>query len=288
MAADVWASGPNGTYRFDGSWHPAFLGSNNVGYNALWGTSSTNVVGVGTNGLVARYDGATWTREVQASDSTATLYALGGSGPNDIWAGGLDGFAHYSGGAWTRVPFLRANPLTGIDYSGIWLYGPGNGFACSHAYSTTVQLADGVWQKSFDGPSNHDLGGLWGASASRAWAVGHGHNLTTGDPGKILQWDGGAWSTATLPAGTPALTAIWGTDATHVWAVGRGGTVLFHDGATWASRFSSTADDLSAIWGSGPRDVWVVGAGGAIHYNGQAWTAIPGLPASTTVWLSAD
>jgi hypothetical protein len=291
IAADVWASGSGGTYHFDGSWKPSFLGSNNVPFNAIWGTSPTNIVAVGNNGLVARYDGHTWTRDVsEGTDTALTLYSVSGTGTDDIWAGGIDRFAYFNGSSWTSVPFALPNPLSPIDYRGVWLYGRATGFACTAAYSAISQVTAGTWAKSITSASNHELFAIWGASATSGWAVGHGHNLTTGDPAKLMRWDGGTWTVATtlLPTGTPSLGGVWGTDESHVWIVGAAGTVLFYDGSSWTSRFSGSSDYLRAVWGSGPSDVWAVGDGGAIHWNGTAWAPVPGLGAAKTVWLSAQ
>ncbi|MFB0517202.1 MAG: hypothetical protein ACETWG_11450, partial [Candidatus Neomarinimicrobiota bacterium] len=50
--------------------------------------------------MVLHYDGTGW-REVK-TPSVPGLMAIGGSGPQDIWAGGLYGtLLHYDGNAWT-------------------------------------------------------------------------------------------------------------------------------------------------------------------------------------------
>lgn len=290
MSADVWASGPSGSYHFNGSWQPFFIGSNNLPLNAISGTSPTNVVGVGNSGLIAHYDGSdtSWRKDVgETSDPDLNLYSVSGTGPDDIWAGGIDRLAHYDGSSWTVVPLVLGAPVSPISYRGIWLDQRGQGFACSAEYSAISRLDAGTWSKDRTGPSNHELFSIWGSDPEHAWAVGHGHSLT-GFPGKIMKWDGTTWGTDEVPASTPELTGVWGTDANHVWAVGANGTLLFFDGTAWTALFSGTGDNLNAIWGSGPRDIWVAGDGGARHFNGTAWSAIGSLGALTTIWLSAD
>lgn len=81
IASDVWASGVDGIADFNGgSWvQPLLSGSTNhvPGVNALWGTTSTFVVGVGAAGLILRYDGTAWHRDVAPrADGTGTLFAV--------------------------------------------------------------------------------------------------------------------------------------------------------------------------------------------------------------------
>jgi hypothetical protein len=290
MAADVWASGPSGSYHFNGTWTRFFIGSNSLPLNAIRGISRTNIVGVGDNGLIAHYDGSHWNTDVlKGTDPTLSLYSVGGTGPDDLWAGGTDRFMRFDGASWTNVPFVIPSPVNPINYRGLWLYQRAQGFACSDTYSVISQLNAGTWSKRSTSGSNHELFDMWGSDLAHAWAVGHGHDLTVGAPAKIMKWDGTTWTDdSTVPASLPVLRAVWGTDATHVWAVGDNGTILFFDGSTWMARFSGTSDNLNAIWGSGPRDIWVAGSGGARHFNGTAWSAVGAVGALTTIWLSAD
>jgi hypothetical protein len=52
---------------------------------------------------------------------------------------------------------------------------------------------------------------------------------------------------------------------------------VFWNGQFWKQLLSGTTDNLSAVWGSGPSDLWVAGSGGVRHFNGTAWSPIPGL-----------
>ena len=84
---------------------------------------------------------------------------------------------------------------------------------------TKICSVDGwCWENPL--PQGNTLTGVWGTSASNAWAVGQA--------GTILKWNGSAW--AAQPSGTTQdLNGIWGVDANNVWAVGAGGIILKGD-----------------------------------------------------------
>jgi hypothetical protein len=68
------------------------------------------------------------------------------------------------------------------------------------------------------------LTGVWGASASLAFAVGTG--------GIVLRWNGTNWSQMTSPT-TATLLEVWGRSATEVYITGVDGTVYRWDGTSW-------------------------------------------------------
>src|SRR6185295_19103241 len=59
------------------------------------------------------------------SNTTGTIWAMWGSGANDVWAGVRDGsFLHFDGGGWRKV----ASPVSGAINS-IWGTGPSDVWA---------------------------------------------------------------------------------------------------------------------------------------------------------------
>jgi len=128
-------------------------------------------------------------------------------------------------------------------------------------------------------PPDQDLRGVWGDGTGVVWAVS--------EDGKILRWDGSAWSIHTTVAGT-AFSAIWGSGPTDIWVAGTGG--LMHgtsadasaNGAVTFASVDAPGDRsivLTSIWGTGPSDVWAVGGtqstkypypvtGRVVHYTG--------------------
>jgi hypothetical protein len=293
IAADVWASGVDGLANFNGgTWaHPLLGGTTSQvpGVTGLWGTTASFVVGVGAGGLILRKDDAGWHKDQAASaDGTGSLYAVAGASATDVWAVGDGVMVHYDGNGWTSV----VAPLhDGEPYTGVWMSGPGTGWATGQS-GILAQLTAGTWASVSRQGNGYDKPAIWGTSATNIWRVGENHTLT-GLPGAIQHYDGTSWTTASLNGGgmLPPLSAVWGSDASHVWAVGEQGTIVFFDGSLWKPILSNTTEDLKAIWGSGPNDVWVAGASSVFHFNGTAWAplAATGLPsAPSAVWLSVD
>lgn len=136
-----------------------------------------------------------------------------------------------------------------------------------------------------DVPSDEVLSAVWGDGVGTVWAVT--------ESGKILRWDGTAWTNHASVVG--ALYALWGSSPTDIWIGGAGG--LFHSegssSATLTWRLVPTPGDQGApirsIWGTGPGDVWAAGAleniydiirkGRVVHFGGE-------LDAGMPVWSS--
>ncbi len=147
-------------------------------------------------------------------------------------------------------------------------------------------------------PPDQKLRGVWGDGAGVVWAIS--------EAGRILRWDGRAWSLyATAPA-EQALLAIWGSGPTDLWIVGAQG-LLHGTGASSASLAfeqvvapGDPAVALTTVWGTGPQDVWAAGgtrgksypypaAGRLVHFTGEGWQVDPDAPsdvAFTHVWGS--
>jgi hypothetical protein len=293
IAADVWAGAPDGTFDFNGgSWiHPLVMGSTAQlpGVKALWGTTSTFVVGVGTQGLALRFDGTNWVKDVAASSALGDLNAVAGASATDVWAVGANHVSHFDGTGWLDFPPPNTNdePLFAV-----WMSGPGAGWACGQA-GQVWQLTGTTWAQNKREGNAFDKNGLWGSGPNDVWMVGERHSLATGLPLAIEHFDGKTWSDGAGgldPNGAlPALSAVWGLDANHVWAVGGNGTVVFWNGQLWTSLLSQTTDNLVSVWGSGANDVWVAGTTAMHHFDGTVWEAIPGLTsAPVAVWLSAN
>jgi hypothetical protein len=286
----VWTSRADGLANFNGgTWTHPLLGSGGTlpAVNAVWGTTAAFVVGVGDNGLVVRRDGTRWHRDVAAGpDLTRTLFAVGGSGANDVWAVGTGPFRHYNGNSWVDVAAPSA-PHFDLSFLAVWLSAPGEGWATGEM-GVLARLHGGTWSFVSRQGNGFDKRGLWGSAENDVWKVGERHT-NVGQFGEVDHFDGTAWKHVTTAADLASLSAVWGSDATHVWVVGDHGTVLFWDGTLWRPVLAGTADDLSAIWGSGPNDVWLAGTGGMRHFNGNTWSAIPGMTSPPrTVWLSRD
>jgi hypothetical protein len=153
----------------------------------IWGDGHGVVWTVSQQGNVLRWDGKAW---IQSYSTGAALYAIWGSGPVDLWAGGVNGLYHGTGTSpdaltWTSVP--APAPVSAV-------------------YS------------------------IWGSGANDVWAVGDStptpqSNPDTPDfvihysgPGDEVGWDIDPVSTG---SGTSTyFQRMWGTSADDVWLIG--------------------------------------------------------------------
>lgn len=112
------------------------------------------------------------------------------------------------------------------------------------------------------------LHGVWGPTPSDIFAVGFA--------GRILHYNGAAWSSQPSPVGGVAtLTGVWGSSGTDVWAtILSADTLLHYNGTAWSivGPIGVTAAGTMDVSGNHSWDVFVVGGQGAIsHYDGTNW-----------------
>ncbi len=70
------------------------------GLHAVWGSSSSDVFAVGTNGAIVHYNGSTWSP--MSITTSHDLFGVWGSSASDVfavWSGGT--ILHYDGSAWS-------------------------------------------------------------------------------------------------------------------------------------------------------------------------------------------
>lgn len=91
----------------------------------VWGSSSTQVFAVGSQGMILQRQGKLW--YPLTSPTQKNLTSIWGSSASDIWAVGEDGtILHYNGGAWSTVAsptteYLHA--VAGASASAVWAVG---------------------------------------------------------------------------------------------------------------------------------------------------------------------
>ena len=104
-------------------------------YQAIWGTSASNIFAVGQNGIVsavAHFDGTTWAAQTLPA-STHVLRAVWGSSATDVWAVGDQNTAFHTtngGVTWVAVTIstISSNSfraITGTSASDIYVVGTG-------------------------------------------------------------------------------------------------------------------------------------------------------------------
>jgi hypothetical protein len=158
---------------------------------AIWGTSATNAFAVGANGRIVHFDGTSWS--VMASPTTGRLGAVGGTGPNDVWAVGDTVALHYDGTKWSPVTrtliddqFFAYQQNAGSFQTGLWVIDP------TEAYLGTgfgrIRRGSSLFWEDMAGPffGNTNIGrvvGVAGVTRGCALAITDG---TTGSGGAML------------------------------------------------------------------------------------------------------
>jgi hypothetical protein len=122
--SNIFAVGDDGVIaHFDGtSWELMNSGVMRD-LDGIWGTSANNVYAVGSSGLILHYDGSTW--ENVFSRTTNFLYDVWGTSTDNIYCSDGAYFYHYDGDGWSQSPYL------GSWYSvyAMWGSSPNNIFA---------------------------------------------------------------------------------------------------------------------------------------------------------------
>jgi hypothetical protein len=188
------------------------------GLRGIWGSSSSDVFAVGSEGTILHYDGINWS--VMASGTNNQLNDVWGTSPSDVFAVGDKGtILHYNGSEWITMTGVTISWISGIwgsSSSDVFVAGDGilHYDGSSWSNMTPCDL----------GPTYYDV---WGSSGSDVFAVGSG--------GSILHYDGSTWSN--MPSGIEhdvnnMLMGIWGSSSTRIFAVGE--HILHYDGDAWS------------------------------------------------------
>ena len=201
----------------------------------------------------------------------ATLWAIAGTSPSDVYAVGGDPASDdfgpyvlsYDGTRWVRL----RSPVTDVALRWISV-APIDG-AFYMAGDDGVILQFDLTSRTFTRhvtPGGATLFGIWGIRADRLWAVGADPNSASEDEAGVLwSYDGVAWKAEDLsvlrPQGVPSLFKVWGRGEGEVYVVGQRGLILRYDGNTWTEIPSGTERPLFTVHGNS-RDVVAVGGFG--------------------------
>ncbi len=281
---DVWANGidqeltQEGLAHWNGTaWTPAAtpvgqqpMPPGAVAGGGLWGSGPNDVWATAPGpGQVSHWDGTRWTTSVLPAGDAGTIGVLcfGGTGPSDVWAGGIYGLFHWDGQAWSASNLAASSPDSQV--TGIWANSPRDAWAVG---PRLIAHWDGTaWSEItlMPGMNPH---GVWASGpddvwVSEVWEPDHGS--------RIAHWNGSSWSELPIGASTDEwfrVGGISGTGPADVWLAGQSwglSSAIFHwDGATWSRvpipPSQGGPADLEAVWARGPCDAWAVGSTGGI------------------------
>jgi len=226
----------------------------------VWGTSSSDVFAVGTEGVIVHYDGVAWSN--MDSGVNYNLLDLWGYSPHDVFAVGEKGtIIHYDGKGWNNMESGTEEIL--IDVGGS---SSKDTFAIS--IKGTIFLYDGINWRTAEFNLGYDIlmcDDAWGSSSSDIFIT----NLYLRDIGDIFHFDGIGWTM--MNTGNPRMKGcIWGSSPTEIYVGGN--DIVYYNGTHWITLFSDTGSWFWDIWASSPSDIFAVGVEGTImHYDGKEW-----------------
>jgi hypothetical protein len=278
-ATDAWAVGRSEPYRY--TFYPLAMHWNGTAWavspsavTALGGQlgvavadiSPTDAYAIGGHlgsahtGLVAQWNGTTWTRRTVPQPSNnnlgSDLYAISADGPNDVWIVGTYMFEvnpsdfanetytlHWNGTTWSIVPMpLEPGTNPNFEYvfhsikanspSDVWAVGESFNAAVYTSGQTLIEHWNGTAWSIVPSPSPGTNATLTGVTTSNAsnnvWAVGYDTVPGTSQVQTLtLNWNGTAWATVASPnAGTGSsllFSAATTPGAAIVHAVGYSG-----------------------------------------------------------------
>jgi uncharacterized protein YjdB len=292
----VYAVGANGEVlrRLAASWSRVTVPSAE-GLYGVHGLSANDLVVVGGQGTVLRFNGITWTT-INAGGFLGSFYAVTGSAANngrrvlvgdggvaqldgsavtlvttpyaprlysvsmdaggDVYAGGQRGAVLRSGTPWTTLNLVP-------DLLDVWTTSATNAFAVGE-FGFIYRWNGTAWARQTT-PTTATLNTVWAASATDAFAGG--------DNGTMLRFNGTGWTPMTLPTSS-SVYALWGSSASNVFAATVEGEVLRFNGTSWSTS-TTTTSGLWAVYGISPTDVLVSGENGLfLRFNGTTWTTV--------------
>jgi hypothetical protein len=263
----------------------------------VWGDGNGVVWTVSTAGNVLYWDGVAWAQSYAAG---TPLYAVWGSSPTDLWAGGDGGLFHGTGAspatmAWTPVSVgAPIRSIWGTSATDIWATGytgstsSFTGYVLHYSGSVVAEDAGTGWAvdpvaKAF--PTRFTK--VWGTTDGEVWLGGQ---IGTTNEARVLRGrpDGAGGYVWTGAPQTPTGRLFNGAgfiSPTEIFLLGLDPSTtlpgyykgLRTDGGsdfTWTryDGFKSGNAALNAVWGTGHDDVWVAGALGRLrHWDGNDW-----------------
>jgi hypothetical protein len=217
-------------------------------------------LGSADTGLVAQWNGSTWSRVTvplpSGAGPTSTLNAISASGPDDVWILGTYELSstdlrsetyslYWNGSTWSVVP-MPLNPSSNIEAyyqlnaiqvnspTDVWAVGSSDVTNSTTGVTTGSELIEhwnGTAWSIVPSPSPGSGSGLYGVTTSNAandvWAVGaYTPAGTTETQTLTLNWNGTEWTQVASPDnGNPNVLLSTSTipGASIVWAVGTSG-----------------------------------------------------------------
>jgi len=249
-------------------------------FNGISGSSGSNVIAAGKNGVVYIYDGTNWSSS--SSGTTKDLEAVSTLSSTAAYAVGDDGTIRiYNGTNWSS-----SSSGTSEDLKGVWAYSTTEVFAVGKD-GVILKYNGSTWSdvSSAASTGSNDLEAAWGNSTN-FYALAKNGSLY------VYNRSGDSWSTITTCASAISddANALWGDSSGNIYIAVDGGAVYKYDGST-CTQVATASEDLKGIFGSDTTgEIYAVGKDGEIvYYNGTSWvSASEGSQDINAVWLTSS
>lgn len=265
---DVWVAGTGIAAHWDGcAWTQHALSGDPFIWS-IWGANPQQVWFVGEKMVsnvrqqaVRRWNGNGFSSYDPAS--SGALYGVSGSGAADVWMTGLRQgttvvntiVQHWAGAQlrqysqfelWSASSYLFDVQTVGQGLS-----------VFVGAFGEITSGPDGGWKPSAQTGVHYSV---WGTSPRDLWVVGEGGRIYSSSAP-----DGG-WTLHPAVTGEH-LYQVHGTGANNVWMVGANGTVVHHDGGSFAVSSLPPYSAFNGVWVGGPDEVWITTDDGRVLHN---------------------
>jgi hypothetical protein len=271
-------------------------------FNALWGFGPQNLLGVGSNGLLATWDGLTWS--AQSRFSGANTRAIAAVDPDDYWLVGDRGVWRVASGAdqnlLTTLPYsvfqaavaFDGGEALGFGLQGSWAAASGDGgvrttwqAAVTGPLNDVFVLGNAVvaaggagqswlerftnaglatWSRRFCGNYNQTLQSVWISPSGYAFGTGT-NNTTLG-----VRIDGSVCDPGFDSVFYPGVWGFSPPTLPLVFYAGDRFVSLMMDGGQppnvtdLKNPAGPTTSQWNAVWGSSPQEVFVAGTDGSV------------------------
>jgi len=255
------------------------IGNSSNDFKGISGSSDSNVIAVGKNGVVYTYNGSSWS--TSSSGTTRDLESIFVLNSNVAYAVGDNGTVRiYDGSNWSS-----SSSGTNEDLKGVWAYSTTEVYAVGKD-GKVLRYNGSTWSdlSAAANTGSIDLEAAWGNSTN-FYALGKNGNLY------VYNRSGDSWSTIATCASAIGddANALWGDSSGNIYLAIDGGAVYKYDGST-CTQVATASDDLGGIFGSDTTgEIYAVGKDGEIvYYNGSNWvSASEGSEDINAVWVSS-
>lgn len=261
----IWGSGPDDIYiggfhdeviHFDGEHTELLRGIRADQVHALWVDPDSGDLVTSEGRRLFRFDGTAW-KELPANLRSSVSFLWGGS-IDRLYAGGCGGITRLDGSGWERVAPLPFYPTA------VWYHDE----SCTYLAGPDLIRFDGKdWTVVVDNVDR--IESIHGTSPSNVYAVGGNEN-----GGFVFRCDGSAWELI-KSGFQGAFKDVWVVSETEVYLVGYFDGVLRFDGRAWKSEPVPAGTRMfRTLWGDSRNNIYCGGLDWLMHFNGYAWSPV--------------